>query len=161
MCVFLQNSSIAYAIYNDEVPESDSDGWKRGHTKGTVRLPSYYFLPSKVVDSISLSICISKISAWSKTGEWFARSLVCCLQAAASALVLRCLCCAEELLGLMDPLLSRIETPIGPFSERRPHHPEHNSNSGGKGILNKNPSKPALSGARNSCQDHGNTKVCS
>lgn len=144
MCVFLQNSSIAYAIYNDEVPESDSGGWKRGHTKGMERLPSYYFLPSKVVDSIYLSICISKISAWSKTGGWFAWSLVCCPQAAASALVWQCLCCVEELLGLMDPLFPRIETPIGPFGERRPHHPERNGNSGGKGILNINPSKPSL-----------------
>ena len=59
MCVFLQRNSIAYAIYNDEVPESDSDGWKRGHTKGTGRVPSYYFLLSEVVDSIYLSVCLS------------------------------------------------------------------------------------------------------
>jgi len=63
MCVFLQKNSIAYAIYNDEVPESDSDGWKRGHTKGTSfgpkesqRVPSYFFLLSKVLDSIYLSV---------------------------------------------------------------------------------------------------------
>ncbi|KFQ25775.1 Deoxyribonuclease-2-beta, partial [Merops nubicus] len=32
------NNSIAYAMYNDEVPESYSDGWKRGHTKGFLLL---------------------------------------------------------------------------------------------------------------------------
>ncbi|NXK17467.1 DNS2B protein, partial [Arenaria interpres] len=38
MCIFLQRDTIAYAIYNDEVPESNSDGWKRGHTKGFLLL---------------------------------------------------------------------------------------------------------------------------
>ncbi|XP_008934253.1 PREDICTED: deoxyribonuclease-2-beta [Merops nubicus] len=33
-----ENNSIAYAMYNDEVPESYSDGWKRGHTKGFLLL---------------------------------------------------------------------------------------------------------------------------
>ncbi|XP_032856438.1 deoxyribonuclease-2-beta isoform X2 [Tyto alba] len=28
-----ERNSIAYAIYNDEVPESDSNSWQRGHTK--------------------------------------------------------------------------------------------------------------------------------
>lgn len=59
MCVFLQKNSIAYAIYNDEVPKSDSNAWKRGHTKGTGKVPSYCFLFSKVVDSIYLSVCLS------------------------------------------------------------------------------------------------------
>lgn len=59
MCVFLQKNSIAYAIYNDEVPQSDSDRWKRGHTKGTGRFPSYYFLLSKAVDNIYLSVRLS------------------------------------------------------------------------------------------------------
>ncbi|NWW90570.1 DNS2B protein, partial [Rhynochetos jubatus] len=32
------DNNIAYAIYNDEVPESGSDAWKRGHTKGFLLL---------------------------------------------------------------------------------------------------------------------------
>ncbi|NWS75181.1 DNS2B protein, partial [Crotophaga sulcirostris] len=38
LCVSLQKDNIAYAIYNDEVPKSDPDGWKRGHTKGFLLL---------------------------------------------------------------------------------------------------------------------------
>ena len=71
------------------------------------------------------------------------------MYAAASVLVLLCLCCVEELLGLVDPLLSRVETHIAPFSKHRPHSPEPNANSStrceSKGTLNINPSKLSLS----------------
>ncbi|XP_010005032.1 PREDICTED: deoxyribonuclease-2-beta [Chaetura pelagica] len=33
-----ERNSIAYAIYNDEVPQSESSAWKRGHTKGFLLL---------------------------------------------------------------------------------------------------------------------------
>ncbi|KAF4793102.1 deoxyribonuclease 2 beta [Turdus rufiventris] len=38
MCVSLQRNTTAYAIYNDEIPESDSKGSKCGHTKGFLLL---------------------------------------------------------------------------------------------------------------------------
>ncbi|XP_051480870.1 deoxyribonuclease-2-beta isoform X2 [Apus apus] len=33
-----ERNSVAYAIYNDEVPQSESSAWKRGHTKGFLLL---------------------------------------------------------------------------------------------------------------------------
>ncbi|XP_025913427.1 deoxyribonuclease-2-beta isoform X2 [Apteryx rowi] len=33
-----KNNSIAYAIYNDEIPHSKSSNWKKGHTKGFLLL---------------------------------------------------------------------------------------------------------------------------
>lgn len=70
------------------------------------------------------------------------------MYAAGSVLVFLCLCCVEELLGLMDPLFLGVETQTAPFSKYRPHHPEPDRNSGtrcvGKGILNIKPSKLSL-----------------
>lgn len=59
MCLSLQSNNTAYAIYNDEVPRSDSTNWKRGHTKGTGRVPSCCFLLFKAVHNIYLSVCQS------------------------------------------------------------------------------------------------------
>lgn len=111
---------------------------------------SYYFLLSKVVDSIYLSVRLSadlKFLPEAKPENdlhdaWF---VVC---AAAPVLVLLCLCCIEELLGLAAPLFLRVETRIAPFGAYRPRHPEPDGTGSTRcerrGTLNINPSKLSL-----------------
>ncbi|KAK2540259.1 Dnase2b [Columba guinea] len=76
MCVFLQKNSIAYAIYNDEVPKSNSNAWKRGHTKGFLLLDkSQGFW---VIHSVPLFPPIPEDGyQYPATGESYGQTVIC------------------------------------------------------------------------------------
>ncbi|NXI88114.1 DNS2B protein, partial [Rhipidura dahli] len=76
MCVSLQRNTTAYAMYNDEIPESDSKGSKCGHTKGFLLLDkSQGFW---VIHSVPLFPPIPEDGyGYPSTGESFGQTAIC------------------------------------------------------------------------------------
>ncbi|NXH43537.1 DNS2B protein, partial [Dicaeum eximium] len=76
MCVSLQRNTTAYAIYNDEIPESDFKGSKCGHTKGFLLLDkSQGFW---VIHSVPLFPPIPEDGyGYPSTGESFGQTAIC------------------------------------------------------------------------------------
>uniref|UniRef100_A0A8C3E0L5 deoxyribonuclease II n=1 Tax=Corvus moneduloides TaxID=1196302 RepID=A0A8C3E0L5_CORMO len=71
-----KRNTTAYAIYNDEIPESDSKGWKCGHTKGFLLLDkSQGFW---VIHSVPLFPPIPEDGyGYPSTGESFGQTAIC------------------------------------------------------------------------------------